>query len=154
MSGYTCPICGRYFTSPILCTGEGRLKRSYVLPPPPEGVCFECTTNLRAASTTRHRMIVYRAKRNISIYDMALRCNIGVPLLRGIEGGWITHPAIAAKIAAEYELDVDGYNDLVHPDRRADAIPVFPKDRDWRGYAEYFSSVLNVREKGDESHAR
>lgn len=72
----------------------------------------------------REALIAIRKKKELSLRQMAKKCQCSETLIYGIEElDWITHPDIAAQIAAEYGLDVDGYNQLVHKVRRVETLP-------------------------------
>ncbi len=66
-------------------------------------------------------------KRNalgLDIEEMAKRCECSKRLLYMLEdGGNITHPEIAARIAKEYGLSLKEYNALVHEKHRAMRVP-------------------------------
>lgn len=86
---------------------------------------------------TRQKMIKFRKDLQLDIEVMAKLSQCSPGLLREVEGGWITHPKIAARIVAAYELDVDDYNELVHMDYKAEKLPKpTPKPKgymgDWR----------------------
>lgn len=70
--------------------------------------------------------------------QMANKCQCSETLIFGIEElDWITHPDIASRIAAQYGLDLHGYNQLVHEDRRAETLPEpapLPKDGTWKNH--------------------
>ena len=95
----------------------------------PDRLRFEPHTGPRAG------MIRIREGKRLTLEQMAGKCRVGVYLLRGIEEeGWITHPAIASRIAHAYGLEVAGYNSLVHPDHHAAALPAPvapPTHADW-----------------------
>ena len=75
-----------------------------------------------------------REDMGLTLRQMARRCDCSETLLGGVEDGWITHPHIASRIAAEYGLDVKGYNALVPKKHRAKALPKpvpSPDERTW-----------------------
>lgn len=73
---------------------------------------------------SRPELTAIRKGMNKKLREMAQDCQCSPGLLSAIEfDGWITHPHIAARIAAVYKLDLDGYNDLVSLDRKAKALP-------------------------------
>lgn len=75
-----------------------------------------------------------REDMGLTLRQMARRCDCSATLLGGVEDGWITHPHIASRIAAEYGLDVKGYNALVPKKHREKALPKpvsSPDERTW-----------------------
>lgn len=88
----------------------------------------------------RPQMTAFRKGKEMTIRQMAKVCKCSPGLLYGIEyEGYITHPHIAARIAAVYKMGLEGYNDLVADERRATELPKPtepPKetniDRAWR----------------------
>lgn len=88
----------------------------------------------------RPRMTKFRKAQGMTIRQMANVCKCSPGLLYDIEfEGIITHPHIASRIAAAYMMDVNGYNDLVSLDRKAEKLPkpkMPPKetniDKAWR----------------------
>lgn len=70
-------------------------------------------------------MIEKRKAQGCTLVEMAKRCDCSRRLLEALENGEfdITHPAIAARIAKEYELTVDEYNQLVHESHHAERLP-------------------------------
>lgn len=78
----------------------------------------------RQCKPARERMRRYRADHLKTIAQMAALCGCSTGLLRAIEvDGWITHPNIAARIAAAYKLDVNAYNELIPKEHRVDTLP-------------------------------
>ena len=72
----------------------------------------------------RPQMTAFREREEMSVRQMAKVCRCSPGLLYGIEyEGLITHPNIASRIAAAYMLNVDGYNDLVADEHRAEKLP-------------------------------
>lgn len=72
----------------------------------------------------RQKMTKYRKAQGMTLRQMAKVCQCSAKLLAEIEyGGWITHPKIAARIAAAYQMDVTGYNNLVAEEHKADKLP-------------------------------
>lgn len=57
--------------------------------------------------------------------EMARRCDCGKRILEMLESGeWpCTHPAIAARIAKEYGLTVEEYNQIVHESHHVTKLP-------------------------------
>ena len=73
---------------------------------------------------TRQAMKEFRKEHGMKREQMAKVCKCSTGLLRMIEEeGLITHPNIASRIAAAYMLNVDGYNDLVADEHRAEKLP-------------------------------
>lgn len=70
-------------------------------------------------------MIEKRKALKCTLVEMAKRCDCSWRLLEALESGEfdITHPAIAARIAKEYVLTVDEYNQLVHESHHAEKLP-------------------------------
>lgn len=54
----------------------------------------------------RDYMIAYRARKRLSVAEMAARCEVSPALIRILEENEnsVTHPEIAARVGAEYEL--------------------------------------------------
>lgn len=72
----------------------------------------------------RKKMTKYREAEGKTIEQMAEACLCSPSLLRAIEyEGFVTHPNIAARIAAAYKMDLVGYNDLVPEEHRAEKLP-------------------------------
>lgn len=72
----------------------------------------------------RQKMTEYRETNGKTIERMAEACLCSPDLLRAIEyEGFVTHPNIAARIAAAYKMDLDGYNDLVPEERKETKLP-------------------------------
>lgn len=83
-------------------------------------------------------MAIYRRTLGLTCQQMARMCQCSEGLLRMIEeDGEITHPNIAARIAAAYKLDVNGYNALVHEDHRADVLPEPKMPPDWSDWKHF-----------------
>lgn len=79
---------------------------------------------MRSREETGQRMRDYRHAHGIKFEKMARRCDVSGHLLGHLESGdWITHPHIASRVCAEYELDVDDYNNLVHKAHHATKLP-------------------------------
>lgn len=73
---------------------------------------------------TSLKMQEYRKRHGIKFEAMARRCGTSGVLLSHIENGdWITHPKIAARICAEYELDLDDYNAIVYENYQTNKLP-------------------------------
>ena len=73
---------------------------------------------------TSQKMIAFRKEQGIGLDIMARRCGVSIGLLSRLENDdWITHPSIAARICAEYRLDLSDYNALVHSDHKAKTLP-------------------------------
>lgn len=71
-------------------------------------------------------MIDKRKALGLTRHEMAQRCDCSERLLEILEIGSvcdITHPNIAARIAVEYGLTLDEYNQIVHESRRAAKLP-------------------------------
>lgn len=94
---------------------------------------------MRMNPEIRKSMIAFRERVGATMRDMAKFAECSYTIIYGVERlGWITHPRIAARIAHAYKIGVDGYNDLVHKDHRADVLPErvgAPKTVDWVKYA-------------------
>lgn len=78
-----------------------------------------------------------RESMGLTIRQMARRCDCSATLLGGVKDGWITHPHIASRIAAEYGLDVKDFNVLVHKKHRAKELPKpvpSPDERTWGSF--------------------
>lgn len=89
--------------------------------------------------TMRENLTRKREARRLTRKQMAIRCGCSERLIAGIEeDDWITHPNIASRMAKEYGFGIRTYNQLVHEDRRAKALPnpvQPPSMKDWKGYA-------------------
>ena len=86
---------------------------------------------------TSRKMKAYRESHGVGTEEMARRCGIGTTLLRGIEeDNWITSPIIAARVCAEYNLDVDDYNSLVNAEFKATKLPKPKPKPDMDGYSD------------------
>lgn len=74
-------------------------------------------------------MIYKREELGLTRQEMAKQCECSPYLLELLEEGEneITHPQVAARIAREYGLSVDEYQQLVHPKRRTGKIPKIKK---------------------------
>lgn len=89
----------------------------------------------------RDWLIEIRRKLGISREGMAKACKCSPYLIEIIEdGGAITHPHIAARIARRYGLPVERYNELVHPDHAARVVPKWreppsAQEFTWSAYA-------------------
>lgn len=70
-------------------------------------------------------MIEKRKVLKCTLVEMAKRCDCSWNLLEALENGEfdVTHPAIAARIAEEYGLTVDEYNQIVHESHHAEKLP-------------------------------
>lgn len=83
----------------------------------------------------RESMAAYRERVGATMRDMAKFAECSEALIYGVEClGWITTPRIATRIAHAYKIGVDGYNDLVYPDYRANALPErtkVPSEEEW-----------------------
>lgn len=64
-----------------------------------------------------------REKMGLTLRQMAKLCKCSVGLLEMVEDGAITHPHIASRIAARYNLSVDEYNDLIFDQYRRKTLP-------------------------------
>lgn len=72
----------------------------------------------------RQYMIDFRNERGLSLKSMSRVCKVSHGLLAAIEElDFVTHPAIAARIAAAYKLTLDQYNSLVPENHRTNKIP-------------------------------
>lgn len=72
----------------------------------------------------RKKMTEIREAQGKSIERMAQLCKCSEELLRIVElEGAVTHPHIAARIAAAYGLDLDGYNEIVPKEHKATKLP-------------------------------
>lgn len=69
---------------------------------------------------TRDYMIDYRYAHMLPLYDMAARCRVSVYLLAHLEqdDGYVTHPVIARRVAAAYELTDEQLNTMLPPNYR------------------------------------
>lgn len=74
----------------------------------------------------RQYMVDYRKKQGLTLKEMAKKCKMSVGLLDALEVlDYITHPAIAARVAHCYELTLEQYNSLVSEDHKADKLPPY-----------------------------
>lgn len=91
------------------------------------------------------KMLSIRERRGISREEIHVKCCCSVALLRLIEEeGAITHPLIAAWIAAAYGLDVDDYNKLVAECHAAKRLPRPKKiHAEWHGYNDLGRKMLD-----------
>lgn len=72
----------------------------------------------------RENMIKKREAKGLTIKQMARKCCCSPLLLQKLENGdWITHPRIAARIAAAYGMGVRAYNEIVHSSHKAKQLP-------------------------------
>lgn len=74
----------------------------------------------------RKWMIALREKLGIDRERMATLCKCTPGLLELLEEhNAITQPKIASRIAHRYGMDVEQYNQLVHPEKKAKVLPAW-----------------------------
>lgn len=77
----------------------------------------------------RTALIKKREAKHLTRVQMAKKCHCSERLIVGVEeDDWITHPQIAARMAKEYGFGIRTYNQLVHEDRQAKAVPEIEKE--------------------------
>lgn len=87
----------------------------------------------------RENLTRKREARRLTREQMARKCKCSERLIAGVEEwDWITHPNIASRMAKEYGFGIRTYNQLVHEDKRAKALPEPvppPSLKNWKGYS-------------------
>ena len=93
----------------------------------------------------RDWMIELRTSKGLTCKMAAKKADCSMRLIELLEYyDHITHPRIAARIAAVYGMDVDGYNRLIHEHHHAETLPEpkpIPSDKDWCGFVRKMRNI-------------